>query len=427
MASTTVLEIIEDVARELAALRKGTFTATTTSLLTIANDPQFRSSRTNLGAGLAGTEVLSTSGAVAVPNPNTIASHDWAAGTLTPGITYTTKPDNTASFSLFLRGLTRQLLLAALNRALDKMSYTDRIPLSMVDDADMEVVNTSSWTAVTTSLSKVAGRSGRRAMRAANSGANGYFRPAQLEVDPVHAHQWLIAAEVRAETGTARLVARDATNSLDITTVDWPSRGWGFVWLDVHLPATCELLEVRLSGVGASDICEWDNLTVIPQGAQLLSAPASVEHPNQIRRVVRRSLINAIDRPGWRPYTWSNILHNTSSQGTAPDFAPSPVSIELRPTSYAPIYIDVDRPHPAVTADSDIVFVYGRWVKQHTLVETLRELSALQPGQESTTWSARLTREERRLARMNLNLTPPIQISYGFRTPPHTPVHSGGY
>ncbi|KKK77588.1 hypothetical protein LCGC14_2852050, partial [marine sediment metagenome] len=47
MPSTTVITIIEEVARRLAALRKGTATAGAADSITVDNDPQFRTNRTN--------------------------------------------------------------------------------------------------------------------------------------------------------------------------------------------------------------------------------------------------------------------------------------------------------------------------------------------------------------------------------------------
>ena len=140
MPSTTTLVLIEEVARRLQALRQGTLTGSGATSLTVNNDPKFRSNRSNAdqASGYAGAEFMSTSGTAPVPNPNGISAHVWSTGVMTPAIDFTTTPASTSTFDLFLRGITREMLVAALNKALRDMRYADRVPLSYVDDADME-------------------------------------------------------------------------------------------------------------------------------------------------------------------------------------------------------------------------------------------------------------------------------------------------
>jgi len=424
--STTVLAIIEECARRIQALRQGTLTAASATALTANNSPAFRTNRTNAdqAGGYAGAEFMSTSGTAPAPNPNGVSAHVWSTGVLTPAIDFTITPGSTSTFDLFLRGVTRTMLLDALNKAFRDMRYTDRIPLSYVDDADMEASGVTAWTDSGATSTKVAGRNGRQALRVTNVGAGDFTRTASLDVDPTYANQWLIACYVRAATGTARLIAYDATNSANIDTEDWTMRGWGFIWMVISLPTTCELLQVRLSGVAAPDITDWDDLTVLPIGATDIFLPAFVEDRQQLRRVWRRQLNNQAETPGFRPYYWYDILPNQSSQGVSPDFAPSPYRLEIKPGVNAPIYIDVDRPYPSVSANTDTTFGSRNWIEQVTLVNLLTDLSS-RPGQEVTTWKARLAEEQKRLYRMNVRRSEPIGIRYGFSSPPNTPIYSG--
>ena len=428
MPSTTTLVIIEEVARRLQALRQGTLTASSATALTVNNNPLFRSNRSNAdqAAGYANAEFMSTSGTAPVPNPNGVSAHVWSTGVLTPAIDFTTTPGSTSTFDLFLRGITRTMLVDALNKALRDMRYTDRIPLSYVDDADMEASGVTSWTDSGAASTKVAGRNGRQALRVTNAGALDYTRTASLDVDPTYANQWLVAVYVRATTGTGRLTAYDATNSAAIDTEDWSNRGWGYIWMVVNLPATCELLQVRLVGVGASDVVDWDDLTVLPIGATEIYLPHYVEEPGQFRRTWRRQLNNTAETPGFHPYFHAEPVPNQSSQAASADFAPSPYKLSILPSVSSPIYIDVDRPFPSVSANTDATFALRRWVEQVTLVNLLTDLAS-RPGQEVTTWRARLAEEQRAMLRMKIARQGPIRIGYGWNSPPLTPLHPGGY
>ena len=430
MPSTTVITIIEEVARRLAALRKGTATAGAAASITVDDDPQFRTNRTNANqlAGYTGAEFVSTGGTLTVPVNATIGAHVWSTGVMTPSIDFTTPPDNTTTFDLFLRGITRANLVDALNSALRIMRYVDRTLLSYIDDADMEVTGTSSHTQVgSATLSKVAGRSGRLALRVANSAAGDAARSIIMEVDPKFTARWLIAAECRAEVGTARLTAYDETNSADIDTEDWTSRGWGYVWKFITLPATCERLSVRLLGVGTSDIAEWDNVTVLPIGVTEMHLPAFIDNRQQVLRIYKRQLNNRLDRPRWQRYFWADIRPNQSSQGVSPEFAPSPYMVSLSPPVTHPIFLDVQRPYPSVSVNADTTFAPRLLVEQYTIVELLKDLSSRSPGQETASWASRLDDEKKVLNRMVSTAREPITIDYGFSSPPNTPITRRGY
>lgn len=429
MPSTTALVIIEEVARQLRALVQGTLTAAdgAGANITVGNDPQFRTQRTNADAaqGFAGAEFVSTSGTPPVPNPNRIATHVWSTGVLTPAIVFTTPPGGTSTFDLFTRGITRAMLIAALNRALREYRYTDRVPLSYVDDADMEASGVGAFTSVNATPTKVAGRNGAQALRVTLSGASGYSRFPELDVDPTYGKQWLIAAEVRAGTGTGELIAWDGSNSAAITSITWTARGWGYVYLFVNLPATCELLQVRMAGQGASDVVDYDNVTVLPVGADEIYLPAYVDDRQQVRRVWRRGFQQMAEHNQWRPYFWHDIISNRASPGVSPDFAPSPYKLSIAPTVSAPIYIDVDRPYPSVSANTDTTFAPRRWIEQATLVKLLEDLASNSPAQETTSWKARLAEEQRVLVSLNAKRQEPVSINYRFSSPPNTPIMRG--
>ena len=383
MATVTLLQAMEDLAGALGALIQGTLTASAVGSLTVGNDPAFRSNRSNLdsGAGYAGAEILVTSGTTPVPNPNGIGLHTWSTGVLDPAIDYTTAPDATAAFDLFTRGITRALLLRAINNALRNRRYLTLVPLTLVADGDMEANNTTSWPATNSTITKVTteeqGR-GNRVLRVLATSAVGQSRSVDLEVDPTYQSQFYLGARVRADIGTAKLIAWDLTNGAEIKAESWTSRGWGRINFTFDLPATCELIEIRLESTANADDTYWDDVQLLRLGSKELPCPSWIEDESQVRRVLTSRDEDSLDMDEYVDAFWWDMLPDESNPNQL-------FRISIEPGVSGPVFIRASRAYDTLSANTDTTYMHREWLKWTARYELLVELSN-RGGLEVATW-----------------------------------------
>ena len=359
VATITKIDAIEGAARRLGCLLEGTLTAATTTLLTIGSGNSARYFRTNRAGvsnvGLLGNEVYLLQATPPTPNPNVISGQNVTTGTLTPAVDYSSAPTGTGTFDMFLKGVRYVDLEAALNETLRGLYYEAQIPVSFVVDGDMEASGTTDWTASNATLSKDTGAfdlyAGARALRVLATLAGGYARSTAILVDPTNAATWYVRANVRADVGTARLIAYDNTNGADIDTEDWTLRGWGVSDRQFALPSTCESLVFRLQSVENADSTFWDQLIAFPVGATAIPLPDWLLDPhNDIRAVY------TLPQGENRAFVERRVPQRFS---IVPDMLNPNRQwmLHLPDGLYDPTYMSVTRNYPTVTADSDTMVV----------------------------------------------------------------------
>lgn len=417
MAATTLLTLLGDVAEELGARINGTFTATANTALTVAAYP-FQTNRTNASARtFEGAEILTTSGTAPVPNPNGIAAYAPSTGVFTPAITYTTVPGTTATFDIYLRGLSRTRMLNAINKVLRQRRYRTVWPYANIADNDMNSSATTSWTATNATHSKVTDSNvlrGERASRVVASAAAGYIQSATLTVDPGFGNQYYAQIRGRGDIGTARFRAWDVTNSAAIDSLDWAYRGYGNLHLRFTLPSTCEALAFRLISVANADDCYWDDLQVTPEGARELPLPSWFTEETQVRRV--------LTAPGGQDaYNWDILTEVNGWSILFDDSNPNnPLKLVNSYGFYGPIWIDTTRPYSVLSADSDTTFADREWIALAAAWEVAKEMARV-PGADKAEWGVTENKIARKLAHWNMShiaaSTLRYDLSGGFGTP----------
>lgn len=382
--STTLLEMCQRVADALEVRVPGVLTASAAGSVTAGNYP-FVTSRANASnRRYEGNELYITSGAAA-PNPTSIAAYTAASGLFDVSPDYTVTPSATASFDIYLRGVTHAMLVASVNSALRQMRYQTIFPVTLVEDGDMEAAGTAAWTLVSGSMLKVATGPtgllrGGQSLQVQAAGANGRVRSTSIFVDPTYGGSWYAQAKVRAQTGTARFSAYNVTAGTLIASVDWTNQGWGTVELPFTLPAGCESLAFELGGVNIADLSYWDDVIAYDTGATDVPLPAWITDQNQVRAVHRtltgQHRYNEV-------YPWPVRIWDVVPDERNPEH---PFRLMTYTSSSGPLWIEASRAFAPLTADADTTLCDPDWLELAAQVELLQRLVRRAAGQEVFGW-----------------------------------------
>lgn len=209
-----------------------------------------------------------------------VTAYTPSTQTLTvPAFTYQTA--NTMTYGLYPIPPTRDAsvkpLLEYINETLRDLFYWYDVLLTVVIDGDMETSGVSNWTTSNSTATKSTSTGvtkGDQALRVLNSSANGYARPAAINVD--EGQVWDVCVDATPASGkSCQLQTYDATNSAEIDITDaYDGNQSVRLWLTSSIPDGCKSLEVRLIGVESDADIYWDNLSVRHRSAVKYSLPS---------------------------------------------------------------------------------------------------------------------------------------------------------
>ncbi len=187
------------------------------------------------------------------------------------------------------------------DRALSQLCTRWRlVPLGLLVDPDFLVddladATPTNW-AASSATATVTNRSGvekfsERVLRVANSGADGYAgQTVNTNLgeggSEGEARDWIAAALVQADVGTASMIMRDLSNSADLTLSgdrdSWAGEGFQLLRHSFTVPATCEQISARLHGAEASADCYWGPVSLYPKNARQFVLPARITSVSQV-------------------------------------------------------------------------------------------------------------------------------------------------
>ena len=139
--------------------------------------------------------------------------------------------------------------------------------LSEVDDFDMEQSATTAWTGVNATMAKRTtepAMTGKRWLRVTNTSANGYVKPATtIKVDGGSSYSISALALPAGASYDAVLTCYDETNSATIK--EWTYSGQTRVRFQENIvfPSTTAEISLRLGGTSATNICDWDDVSLL--------------------------------------------------------------------------------------------------------------------------------------------------------------------
>ena len=208
-----------------------------------------------------------------------------STGVLAPDANWADTTLGTEYMRILYHGLHPQHVMDAAQRGLRRCSFQNQIYVSLAADADMQSTGVTDWvesdvdggpatgfTKITTAANVF---TGIRAGRLLNTAANGYVRQ---RFNVRQSSTIFVATVVRADVGTFSLTLWDVTNDEEIgTAITTEEETWQYVWRQEPIPATCEILEVRLQGVGATDDIYLDGLWVHNPNSLRINLPSTID------------------------------------------------------------------------------------------------------------------------------------------------------
>ena len=133
--------------------------------------------------------------------------------------------------------------------------------LTMYTESDADAGPATTFTNVTTADSDNVWGGSIGSGRVLNAAANGYIRQ---RFNVTRGEQVFVWALARADVGTASLTLWDVTNSVEIgTAITTTEEQWQYLWRLENVPSGCEVMELRLQGVGATDDIYWGAKSVM--------------------------------------------------------------------------------------------------------------------------------------------------------------------
>ena len=288
--TTTLLTLCQDVAGNLDSLEQGTATGGAVSSLIAANFPFLNSAGSTSSYINSVIYISDTDDDLAPINEERIiTAYAPTTGTFTPAQDFTAAPAASDTFDIYKGGISFTDVKAAVNKCLRNLRYTTISPLTLVTDGDMETSGVGTWAATNATSSKLTTGAtsvlyGAQSLRVLNSAANGFAVSGAIPL--IDSDTYILQARVRAVTGTANLVAYDATNSADIKSESWAKSGWGTISFTFTTPSTCKSLTIRLRNDGASDDSYWDNVILLRSNSREVPLPSWISQLDQVRRVL---------------------------------------------------------------------------------------------------------------------------------------------
>jgi len=163
------------------------------------------------------------------------------------------------------------------------------VPLTLVNDGDMESAPATSFSSSNATLANEAGNAqwGRRSLSVIATAGNGYAQGnPSLDIPPNT--QVLVAGIVygnAASTFEAQLQFRDMTNSAEIDSLITNFGGYTQLQGIFTTPPTCESVTVRLITVTSGTESNWTAAIVLPIDQKIFEYPATLEYHEDLSAV----------------------------------------------------------------------------------------------------------------------------------------------
>lgn len=406
--STTILTAAATVA----------FAASSTTPYVIGIDQEYMmvtlssTTFTILARGLYGTRAAAhvvgatVYGPTLVCNPDQISAYVASTGVFSYGTTtLSADPGTVVPFDIFGRLTSIWDYRRAVNDSLRELKDDSWIPFSKITDGDMRNPGISDWTAAgspSASSGKVTNSNatwGPQSFRVLATAANDYYQSNTIVADPQYGSQRTVLARVRADVGTATLRAYDVTNSAEIESETWSSRGWGYLSFTFTLPATCEAYAYQLESDTSTSDCYWGFVNEIASGASEVDLPGYVDRPGDVIGVYEDHSDNRSDQPRWVPIG-GRLIHDPANPNNQFKY-----HLDRYPSR--PLIVHVVRQFPMLTGDAATTYADRDLVIAAAALKICEGKVAGQENEHTSFWRARLKDCQRDYADLTYNLPSP--------------------
>ena len=308
----------------------------------------------------------------------------------------------------------RSELKQAINDALDRLMHEDWLLISELADGDMRNSGTSDWSGTdgSVTLSKVTTTADRhfgpQSLRVENNDASDYAQNATAH-NVVSNRGYRLEAVARIASGTANLIAYDATNSAAIDNIKSselsydPGRALFRLVLNFTTPATCKQIRVRLSGDEASADIAWNYVSLMRTGDREFLLPDEIEDPRWVAKMVWR--LGSLGTGDRDRENWFSVERGGG--------AGSPLRVRTeRLVQDGALWAVCERPYAQLSSDSDTTYAPRNWLIAAGMVELLTFREHLNPN-----WNRQLGRAQARFSRLSQRYQPNLPRSYRMEEP----------
>ena len=166
--------------------------------------------------------------------------------------------------------------------------------LSELPDFDMEANNTTDWTGVSATVTKITGTEpvldGKRWLSVLATAANGYARTTTFKVEPGKRYHISAIAKPSAVSTTCELQAYDITNSASIDSKTSIHQIPVRIDFEITAPSTCYQMQLRLITQEDTKTTLWDEIVIYAVDSSDISLPSWVKNKNQVKGIFELSM-----------------------------------------------------------------------------------------------------------------------------------------
>ena len=310
-----------------------------------------------------------------------IKSYAPSTGTIVPEASFCHASGATKTYEIH-RLMNPSKLKTCINDALAEMRYQDILPLTLVVNGDMEVVDpTTNWketniSVVTYSTTQVL--FGTNSLVVTDSGAGGGYASMEAGYLPVTPGEQLIVwAPVYGDQQGAKLTLYDQTAGADIETARHDEEGWGLLPFTATVPEDCYEVDIHLETITAAGTTYWDHVGILKAAQRVYDSPGWLTKDQDVIKIVsfpHGNLLTSDDADLayalWRSGPQHEHLVNTifAHRGTVP----LRLALGCRPSG--PLFVVGKRRYPALTTDASITTADATTVKAGALAFAFRRL-----------------------------------------------------
>lgn len=262
----------------------------------------------------------------------------------------------------------------AINKALRRCRVEEWYLVTEVTDGDMRETGVTSWTALNSAtLTKETTASDRlmgpQVLKVANGGATGGARSSSIAV--AGSTGFRVEAVGRTESGTAKLIAYDMTNSANIDSRDISQvlphrrRGRFRLVLDIVVPSDCDELAFKLEAAETDADVRWNYLAVYEKGVREFKLSTEIEARGWIREFFWRHGVPGINRP--QRVGWYGVTAGLGPGGAYRASFDTGVQDGT-------LWVQCERPYPEMSGDTDVTHCNKKWLVAGAVLELIKTI-----------------------------------------------------
>lgn len=297
----------------------------------------------------------------ATENIRKVSSHTVASGILVPLSTFSAQCPTATTYEI--HEFHPQFIKDAINEALENMTYEEVLPLTLVEDGDMEHATPINYWAETNITDPVVVNTtivqfGKQSLEVEDNGSGGGYASLvstkYIAVTP--GQQVIVWAVAYGDQQGAKLTLYDVTNSAVIDTARHDEEGWGLLAFVVNVPDDCYELDVRLETITASGKTYWDHVGILKTSDVIRERPSWLAKEQDFLELLSLPIAGSMrsDNADNAYRMWTrNFIEESVGERIATPRGVVPLRLSLTHRPVRPLFVKGLCPYPELSVDAD--------------------------------------------------------------------------